>query len=258
MGTLDLKPKAPGSFFFEGDYCYSCQKKKKKKSSRTTREREKWLLLKSQSRLLGDEWGCPLSTGGRDPCPASAAGAHEALGMESRCQQPRGCHRCPDISPVRFDGACQGFARAGERGSFFSLWLGSAGLLFAQSLPRAPPSQQNLQGSLPGEIVNNGGVSRTKWRWGLLAACCGQWAGPMCPVTLAPHLPLPALLFVKACAEVIGFAFQRKDLLAEVTVMNVIKVEVLCSPWPPSRPSGPGKAQAVNSPGSPWQQAANL
>ena len=80
----------------------------------------------------------------------------------------------------------------------------------------------------------------------------------MCPVTLAPHLPLPALLFVKACAEVIGFAFQRKDLLAEVTVMNVIKVEVLCSPWPPSRPSGPGKAQAVNSPGSPRQQAANL
>lgn len=158
MGMLDLKPKAPGSFFFKGDYCYSC---KKKKSSRTAREREKWLLLKSQSRLLGDESGVSTQHSG-DTCPASTAGGHEPLGMESRFQQPRRRHSCPDISPVRFDGACRGFARAGKRGSFLSLRLGSAGLLFAQSPPRAPPSQQNLQGSLPGEIANNGGVSRTK------------------------------------------------------------------------------------------------
>lgn len=150
----------------------------------------------------------------------------------------------------------------GEGGSFFSLQLGSAGLPFAQSPPRAPPSQQNLLGSLPGEIVNNDAVSRTKWRCGVLAACGGQRAEPTSRLTLAlarqPHLLLPALLFMKACAEAIGFAFQRKDLLTEVTLMNVIKAEVLRSPWPPSRPSGPGKAQAVNSPGSPWQQAANL
>lgn len=71
-------------------------------------------------------------------------------------------------------------------------------------------------------------------------------------------LTCSALLFVKACAAAMGFAFQRKDPLTEVTLINGIKAEVLCSPRPPSRPSGPGKAQAVSSPGSPRQQAANL
>ena len=39
VGTLDLKPKPPGSFFFEGHYCYSSLKKKK--GPGTSREREK-------------------------------------------------------------------------------------------------------------------------------------------------------------------------------------------------------------------------
>ena len=53
VGTLDLKPKPPGSFFFEGHYCYSSLKKKKV-LGRPGKGR-KWLLLKSQSRLLGGE-----------------------------------------------------------------------------------------------------------------------------------------------------------------------------------------------------------
>lgn len=34
--------------------------------------------------------GCLLSTGDGDACPASIADGHEALGMESRFQQPWG------------------------------------------------------------------------------------------------------------------------------------------------------------------------
>lgn len=84
-----------------------------------------------------------------------------------------------------------------------------------------------------------------------------------CPgVTLAPawqpHLLLPMWLFVKGCAESIGFSFQRKDLLTKVALMSVIKAEVLCSLRPPSRPSGPEKPRLLNRPVSPWQQQSTF